>query len=122
MRKQLKPDLDANVLAKAYGSFSLPTADEGFDDVAYEWQQESDSSKLINEYVLGMKRTQRVETITPGEWFKEDSTKWDKDVKAWKLKAAELKNPAKKKALIAAKIAELKKTHEGEGEPQLPEL
>merc|ERR1712151_430098 len=84
MRKNSRPDLDANVLAKAYGNFALPTSDEGFDEVAYEWQQENDCSKLLNDYILSMKRTQRVENITPGEWFKEDSGKWDKDMNAWK--------------------------------------
>merc|ERR1711920_577764 len=73
MRKQTKPDLSSTVLAQAYGSFSLPTSEDGFDEVTYEWQQEGACSQILSEYIRGQKRCQKVDNITPGEWFKEES-------------------------------------------------
>merc|ERR1712187_171341 len=37
-RKSANPDIEQSVLAKSYASFTLPTKEEGFDEVTYVWQ------------------------------------------------------------------------------------
>merc|ERR1712050_539536 len=70
-RKSEFPDLDPAKLAKVFADFSLPTQDDGFKHITFEWQNEEKSAQLLKEYVHEKKMTQRVEDLTPGEWFGE---------------------------------------------------
>jgi len=81
--KSAIPDLDANAIATSFAKFSLPTKEEGFDEVRYVWQPEDNSAKHLREYVLEKKLTQRVEDLEPSAWFKEEWSKWQKTRKAW---------------------------------------
>lgn len=59
---------------------------------------------------------QPAEELQPGDWFKEEWTKWQKTLQSWRKVQTEWKDPVKKKALIARKKAELaKKNKESSG-------
>merc|ERR1712217_685174 len=50
--KSANPDMSEQTLAKSYASFSLPSSDEGFEQVSYVSQSESECSKLLKDYIL----------------------------------------------------------------------
>merc|ERR1719409_432307 len=106
------PDLNPKALAACYTKFSLPTKGEGFDEVKYTWDPASKCDEYLKAWILAKKKTQKVEDLTPGEWFKEEKAKWEKLVQEWRKKQNEWKDPVKRKAAAAKKAAEKKK--EGE--------
>eukprot|EP00930_Biecheleria_cincta_P097595 TRINITY_DN892_c0_g1_i1.p1 TRINITY_DN892_c0_g1~~TRINITY_DN892_c0_g1_i1.p1 ORF type:complete len:901 (-),score=241.19 TRINITY_DN892_c0_g1_i1:130-2787(-) len=113
-RKLPLPDITETALSKSYASFTLPTKDEGFDAVAYEWQSEQDCAALMKSWILEKKLTQRAEDLVPGSDFKEKWTKWQKTLQEWRKRQSEFKDPAKRKALQAKKIEAAKKAVEEE--------
>jgi len=117
-RKLAVPDLTDRVLAKAYTNFSWPKADEGFDDILHPWRSEADCAKLLSDWIYQQKMTQRVEDLEPGEWFKENLSKWQKALQEWRRRQSEHKDPQKRKAYLQKKMDEAKKKREeakGEG-------
>lgn len=91
------PDLSPEELAASFASFSLPLNNEGFDDIAFEWQGEAECKEYITKYVQEKKLTQRVESLQPGEWFKDQFSAWKKTLNEWKKRQQDFKDPAKKK-------------------------
>merc|ERR1740121_260763 len=85
-RKKDAPDLGQKVLATSYAKFTLPEADEGFDDIQYVWQPEAECKEYMKKWVLERKLTQRVEELQPSDWFKGKWTEWQKLVGTWKRK------------------------------------
>jgi len=108
------PDLGEKTLVKSFADFSLPTKDEGFDDISFVWQDESACSKFLKDWVLEKKLTQRVEDLQPGEWFREEWSKWQKSLQEWRKRHSDFKDPVKKKALLAKKKADAEKKKENE--------
>merc|ERR1712224_215336 len=104
-KKQTMPDLSQAALAK-YASFALPAQEEGFDEVRFVWQKQEECSKILTAWVHDRKMTQRVDDLTPGDWFKGQWTKWQKALQEWKKKQAEWKDPARRKAMLAKKKEE----------------
>merc|ERR1712228_1055838 len=96
-RKTGLPDFTEDVLAKTFDKFSVPTKDEGFDDVAFEWQNQAQSKQIVRDFVLEQKKTQKVHDLKLTDWFKEEWGAWQKEVSAWKAKQREWKDPARRK-------------------------
>jgi len=116
-RKKAAPDLTQSVIAKSYASFTLPSKDEGFDEIKYLWQPQAECVKVLKAFVHERKMTQAVEDLQPGEWFKSQWTKWQTALKEMKARAAEYKDPAKRAALIKKKKEAAKKENgDAEGE------
>lgn len=115
-RKMQNPDITDQMLSKCYTDFSFPAVDEGFDDISYKWQGETEAAKLLKDWVFKRKLTQRVEDITPGTWFKEEWPKWTKALQEWRKKQNDWKDPTKKKALLAARAEAKKKEAEEKGD------
>merc|ERR1719512_577340 len=115
-RKTGVPDVTEHVVSKSYSDFTFPVADEGFDEVSYKWQNEETSVKLLKDWIFQKKLTQRVEDIQPGAWFKEEWQKWTKGLQELRKKQSEWKDPAKKKALLAARAEAKKKEAEEKGD------
>lgn len=108
-------DLAATVLAKAFANFSIPSKGEGFADVKFAWQSEKVCEKILKDYVHEKKMTERVETLTPGEWFTDEWKKWTKTLSEWRSRQSQWKDPIKRKQLLAKKKeAEKKEGEEGE--------
>jgi len=78
-RKLELSDLTDRELAKSYASFSLPSKEEGFDDITYAWQAEGACSSLLKSWILQKKLTQRAEDLQPGAAFKDSWPKWQKN-------------------------------------------
>merc|ERR1712072_384172 len=74
-RKSATPDLSQSALAKSYASFTLPTQEEGFDEVRFVWQKKDKADAYLREWLLEQKRTQRAEELEPSAWFKEQHNK-----------------------------------------------
>lgn len=102
-RKLSMADLSDLALAKAFADFSLPSKAEGFDDVTFDWQKEAACSSMLKAYVLDKKKTQRCETLEPGAHFKEEWSKWQKQIQEWKQRQGQFKDPSKRKAMLAKK-------------------
>lgn len=111
-RKLSTVDINERLLSKAYTDFSLPSCEDGFDDVAFEWQPANECSQLLQSWILNRKLTQRVEDLQPGAWFKEEWSKWTKHQQDWRRKHADYKDPAKKKAMLAKRKEDAKKSYE----------
>merc|ERR1712151_575412 len=91
--KSSLPDIAEKVFAKTYASFSIPAADEGFDEVSFEWGKEGDCSGLLKKFILEQKLLQKVEDLQPSDWFKERFNSWQKSLAEWKKKQSEWKDP-----------------------------
>jgi len=113
-RKLALPDIGEAALAKSYASFTLPTKEEGFDTISYDWQSEDSCASLMKSWVLEKKLTQRAEDLTPGAEFKEKWTAWQKSLQEWRRRQSEFKDPSKRKALQAKKVEAAKKAIEEE--------
>jgi len=106
-RKKDAPDLSPKDIALSFSKFTLPAADEGFDEVAFPWQDEEKCKEYLRDWVLAKKLTERVEDLQPSEWFKGKWSEWTKLLSQWRKKQQEFKDPAaKKKAALAKKKAE----------------
>jgi len=91
------PDISAKVLDKCYGEFGLPTKTEGFDEIKYEWQKEKASTEYLRNWVLERKRTSRIDTLQPSEWFKTKHAEFTKKIGEWQAKQKTVKATSKKK-------------------------
>eukprot|EP00416_Gambierdiscus_australes_P023110 CAMPEP_0171071894 /NCGR_PEP_ID=MMETSP0766_2-20121228/10555_1 /TAXON_ID=439317 /ORGANISM="Gambierdiscus australes, Strain CAWD 149" /LENGTH=864 /DNA_ID=CAMNT_0011528447 /DNA_START=47 /DNA_END=2638 /DNA_ORIENTATION=- len=121
-RKMETVDLDEQSLAKSYASFAMPKADEGFDSISYEWQDEASAAELLRKWVLERKMTQRVEDLQPGAAFKEHWAAWQKTLGEWRKMQTDYKDPAKRKAMLAKRKAEAaKKKKDDEGTEEAEE-
>merc|ERR1712072_697151 len=76
--KSHTPDLSKTVLAKSFAHFSLPTKEEGFDEIKFVWQPEAKSIEHIKSWVLEKKKNSRAEDLEPSAWFKEKLAAFEK--------------------------------------------
>lgn len=111
-RKLPHPDISEHILAKGYANFSLPSAEDGFDQIKYAWQSETASATVVKDWIFAKKLTQRVEDIKVGEWFKTTYAEWNNDMRKWRNLQSEWKDPIKRKALLAKKEAAQKEAFE----------
>merc|ERR1712185_248323 len=94
-RKLALPDLSQKSLARSYASFTLPTAEEGFDEVRFVWQPKEKCESHLREWLLNQERTQRAEDLEPSAWFNEEFGKWKKLIQDWKKQQSIFKDPVK---------------------------
>jgi len=119
-RPQVVPDLTEAVMSSSCGKFSLPDADEGFDDIRFEWQTEQPALDYFKKWQLDSKITTRIEDLQPSAWFKEKLDKWQKTLQEWHAKQKEFREPAK----VAArkKLKSEKEPKEGEEEVEVANM
>merc|ERR1712137_892773 len=110
----LTPDMDEKELGRIFGTFSLPEKSEGFDEVKFVWQNQAKSEEYIKAWVKTRKLNQRVEDLTPGTWFNEQWTEWDKLLQNWKQVHTSAKDPANKKKPEKKKAAAKEEKKEDE--------
>eukprot|EP00929_Paragymnodinium_shiwhaense_P093525 TRINITY_DN536_c0_g2_i1.p1 TRINITY_DN536_c0_g2~~TRINITY_DN536_c0_g2_i1.p1 ORF type:complete len:853 (+),score=268.28 TRINITY_DN536_c0_g2_i1:74-2560(+) len=82
------PDVSESVVDKSFASFALPEAEEGFDELEYEWQGADDATAYARKWVLEKKRSAKMEDLVPGEWFRTRITEWMKAMIEWQAKQA----------------------------------
>merc|ERR1712194_649081 len=83
-RVAANPDIEQSALAKSYASFTLPSKDEGFDEIIFAWQPQDKTETYLREWLLEQKRTQRAEELEPSKWFKDEYDSWRKVLQEWK--------------------------------------
>jgi len=115
-RRQLRAEVAEGVIAKTYANFTLPSKEEGFDQIVYEWQNEAAAATVLKEWISAKKMTQRVEDLKPGEAFTQASQAWAKTLSEWKNLQSQWKDPNKKKALLAKRKEAKAKEGEEKGE------
>eukprot|EP00929_Paragymnodinium_shiwhaense_P041190 TRINITY_DN213_c1_g1_i2.p1 TRINITY_DN213_c1_g1~~TRINITY_DN213_c1_g1_i2.p1 ORF type:complete len:750 (-),score=337.98 TRINITY_DN213_c1_g1_i2:95-2344(-) len=87
--KQDVPDITSLVLDASYASFSIPEKAEGFDDVKFEWEKEGQCKDSLRAWILEKKKTSKIDNLVAGEWFKTQTTEWNKKKAAWMAKQKE---------------------------------
>merc|ERR1712039_1112676 len=110
----LTPDMDEKELGRIFGTFTLPDKAEGFDEVRFVWQNQAKSEEYLKAWVKTRKLNQRVEDLTPGNWFNEQWTEWDKLLQNWKQVHTSAKDPANKKKPEKKKAAAKEEKKEDE--------
>ena len=108
------PDLTSKEMSSSYQKFTLPSKEEGFDELSFLWYKEAQSKEYLKKWVLERKMTQRVEDLAPSDWFRAKYSEWNKMIAMWKRKQGEYKDPARRKTLLATKKAEEKSKKEEE--------
>merc|ERR1712048_736608 len=94
-----RPDLSNTVLEKSFGDFSIPTKSEGFDDIKFEWQKEKASKEYLRNWVLEKKRTSRIDSLQPSEWFKGQQAEFTKKFGEWQAQQKTAKAASKSKKI-----------------------
>jgi len=112
VRKTSQVDLPEVLVSNSFGKFTLPTLEEGFTNIKYEWSGEEEAQKILKDWIFAKKMTQRVTDINVGDRFKELSTNWNKSMTQWKHLQMQWKDPAKRKVMIKKKEDKLKKEAE----------
>merc|ERR1712241_508506 len=104
-RKNAVTDLTMWVLSNSFPKFSIPEASEGFDEIRYEWEEESQSKEYLRRYILSKKVHCRIEDLQPSDWFRAKWSEWQKVLQEWHNKQSEFKESAKFKEKKAAEEA-----------------
>jgi len=90
------PDMNPWTLSSTFAKFTLPSKEEGFDDVHYEWLQKTKCTEYLKEWILSRKLTIRIEDILPSEWFGEQWVSWQNQLQKWMQKQGEWAAACKK--------------------------
>jgi len=91
-RKKAVPDLTSWILSSSFMKFSIPDADEGFGEVRYGWNAEGQSKEHLQQWILKNKVLQRIEEITPSEWFREKYAEFQRVWNDWTNKQSEFRS------------------------------
>eukprot|EP00441_Pelagodinium_beii_P043457 CAMPEP_0197627662 /NCGR_PEP_ID=MMETSP1338-20131121/6207_1 /TAXON_ID=43686 ORGANISM="Pelagodinium beii, Strain RCC1491" /NCGR_SAMPLE_ID=MMETSP1338 /ASSEMBLY_ACC=CAM_ASM_000754 /LENGTH=827 /DNA_ID=CAMNT_0043198437 /DNA_START=52 /DNA_END=2535 /DNA_ORIENTATION=- len=91
-RKKAVPDLTSWILSSSFMKFSIPDADEGFDEVRYAWSPEGPCRNHLHQWILKNKVLQRIEEITPSEWFRGKYAEWQRLFSDWTSKQSEFRS------------------------------
>lgn len=84
-------------LSDSFADFALPTADEGFDEIRYEWQAQEECCKYLKEWIAKHKLMHKVEDLVPGAWFKEKWAEWSRTIQEWRRKHNDFTEAKKKR-------------------------
>lgn len=98
-QKKNDGDIPEKELAKVFSDFSLPSADEGFQEIQFMWQGEKECLEHMQKWIAERKLTQRVEDLKPTEWFKKQTELWQQAMMRWKRKFEDWQDPLKRRRL-----------------------
>merc|ERR1712183_61169 len=76
------PDITESALATAYNKFSLPQAEEGFDEIRYGWLNGPGCEQYLKNWLETRKETMRFE-VEVGTWFKENNKRLEGQFKGF---------------------------------------
>jgi len=97
-KKKATADLTNWVLGQQFSRFSMPTAQEGFEEIRFSWQGEGKCEEYFKTWILKQKILCRIEELQPGEWFKTKWPEWQKVLAEWHQKQTDFKDPIKEMA------------------------
>jgi len=110
-------DLVFKDLASSFSTFSIPTKEEGFDEIRYVWQKEEACGAYLKQWILEQKLTQRVEDLEPGSWFKDQWSEWHHLMQGWRQKQGDWKDSSRRPPQTKNN-GEQKKEEEKKDEPK----
>merc|ERR1712060_420658 len=93
-------DLSSRDFSRLFSSFTIPSKDEGFDEIRYVWQKAPACEEYLKNWILGRKLTERVEDLQPGSWFKDQFSEWNTMFSDWRKRHSDWKDPMKRKQLL----------------------
>jgi len=108
-RKTPLPDIPDGALSRVYSNFALPSKDEGFDEIMYEWQSGEAATQVLKDWIFAKKLAQREDNIKPGEGFKEKSEAWTKNLQEYRKRLTQWKDVPQRKKLLEKRAGEKKK-------------
>merc|ERR1719230_26099 len=85
--KRPRPDANDRHVTKKFAQFTIPTKEEGFDEVKFVWADQAGATAHLQKYVLDRKKNSRVEDLKPSAWFTEKHTAFTKQLKEFRTKA-----------------------------------
>jgi len=97
-RKSPYPDLTSIVFSTSFAHFSLPSDDEGFDELRQDWLKGAKCTEYFRHWMRGQKFHTRVEDLEPSEWFHKRHKDWLKLFQAWYAKQNEYRFALAQKA------------------------
>merc|ERR1711879_951713 len=92
------PEISDYALSLNFTKFTLPTKDEGFDEIKFEWNKGPKCEEHLKTWILTKKQTTRMEDLKPSAWFADQYSKFHKEFKEWQSKNATIKAAKAKKA------------------------
>lgn len=108
-------DILMSLLNISYSKFELPSKDEGFTEIQYEWSNEAKAKEYMRTWILAKKKNTRIEDIQPSEECQAQLQEWQKVLQEWQLKQKEWKQAvAAKETAKAKEKADKKAAEEGE--------
>merc|ERR1711924_585223 len=96
--KKDMPDMTQRELTKTFASFTIPTQEEGFDEIRYVRAPEDKCASHMKAWMLDLKKTQRAEDLEPSKWFTEKYEEWTTKLKDWRKKHGDARDAARRKA------------------------
>lgn len=69
------PDIAARALARSFRKFTLPTCEEGFDEVRFAWQPSEKCTAALREWSIKQKLAIRVSDLHPDAWFEKENVR-----------------------------------------------
>ncbi|CAJ1427927.1 unnamed protein product, partial [Effrenium voratum] len=113
-------DMVPTVFNSTFMDFSLPTDEEDFAEIRYEWATELVSKEYMRSWMQAKKITTRVEDINCSETFTNRVFEWQRLQNEWQVKQKDFKSdPVKQQA--AEVRADKEKRYEEKQEKQQPE-
>eukprot|EP00913_Durusdinium_trenchii_P012021 g11293.t1 len=65
-------------MSSSYQKFTLPSKEEGCDEITFLWHKEAQSKDYLNKWVQERKKVQRVDDLQPSDWFRNKFTEWNR--------------------------------------------
>mmetsp|Transcript_84158 Transcript_84158/g.176091 ORF Transcript_84158/g.176091 Transcript_84158/m.176091 type:complete len:695 (-) Transcript_84158:1704-3788(-) len=139
-------DLTMAMLSSSFSSFSLPTEDESFDDIDYEWAGSDDGPEYLKKWIRAKKSTLRVDDLTPGTWSQKTYNDFQESFRTWqgayknyrdeiarkekakiekvmqKKRAAMLKEAEKARAEVLKKVEASEEKDEEDGDEKMEDV
>merc|ERR1711920_104816 len=113
-KKSETKDLSSKDFSKLFSTFTIPSKEEGFDEIRYVWQKEPKCEEYLKKWVVEHKLTERVEDLQAGSWFKEQFAEWTTILQDWRKRHTDWKDPARKKHLLEKRKQERKQKRQQE--------
>mmetsp|Transcript_117415 Transcript_117415/g.339462 ORF Transcript_117415/g.339462 Transcript_117415/m.339462 type:complete len:1096 (+) Transcript_117415:106-3393(+) len=107
------PDISPEALCESYMKFSLPSKEEGFDEVRFVWQKEAKAKEYLKEWIHERKLTQKVEDLQPGERFRSQLMEWESKFQEWRRRQNDRREPPKAAETKKRKVEAANKNNEG---------
>lgn len=74
-------DVSEKELGRVYSHFSLPTEEEGFDEIRFEWQDKGAAQDVLRQWIMERKSSLLVDGLKPGPWFQAKMAAWKEERK-----------------------------------------